>query len=61
MRENAEQKGEVFVCGAGLAIKLKKLGTEVVGAGVFSVLSGSKIIGNQNVLRFEWKEYSYHK
>ena len=45
MRENDEQiKGLVFVSGAGLAIKLKKLGSEVVGAGVFSVLSGNKII-----------------
>ena len=45
MCENVEQmKGWVFVSGAGLAIKLKKLGTEVVGAGVFSVSSGCKII-----------------
>ena len=33
-----------FFSEAGLAIKLKNLGTEVVGAGVFSVFSGSKII-----------------
>ena len=45
MCENVEQiKDYVFVSGAGLAIKLKNLGTEIVGAGVFSVLSGSKII-----------------
>ena len=45
MCENVERiKGYVFVGGAGLAIKLKNLGTEVVEAGVFSVSSGSKII-----------------
>ena len=45
MCENVEQiKGLVFVSGAGLTIKLKNLGAEVVGARVFSVLSASKIM-----------------